>query len=49
MVDWSRRFEDPIPLPDDRKMLILKEAADCIMKLPMREQHLEEWQRRPKR
>jgi hypothetical protein len=44
MVDWSRRFEDPIPLPDGRKMLTLKEAADYIMKLPKGEQHLEEWQ-----
>jgi hypothetical protein len=44
MVDGSRRFEDPIPLPDGRKMLTLKEAADYIKKLPKGEQHLEEWQ-----
>jgi hypothetical protein len=44
MVDGSRRFEDPIPLPDGRKMLTLKEAAGYIRKLPKGEQHLEEWQ-----
>jgi hypothetical protein len=41
---WQRPFEDPIPLPDGRKMLTLKEAANYIMKLPKGEQHLEEWQ-----
>jgi hypothetical protein len=44
MANGSHRFEDPIPLPDGRKMLTLKEAADYIMKLPKGEQHLEEWQ-----
>jgi hypothetical protein len=44
MVDWSRRFEDPIELPDGRKMLTLTEAAAHIMKLPKGEQHLDEWQ-----
>jgi hypothetical protein len=44
MVDWSRRFEDPIPLPDDRQLITLKDAADFIMKLPKAEQQLEEWQ-----
>jgi hypothetical protein len=43
-TDWSRKFEDPIELPDGRKMLTLKDAAAYIMKLPKAEQHLEEWQ-----
>jgi len=43
-MSWSRRFEDPIELPDGRKMLTLKDAADYIMKLSKAEQHLEEWQ-----
>jgi hypothetical protein len=44
MVDWSRRFEDPIELPDGRKMLTLTDAAAYIMKLPKGEQHLDKWQ-----
>jgi hypothetical protein len=44
MVDWFRRFEDPIELPDGRKMLTVTEAAAYIMKLPKGEQHLDEWQ-----
>jgi hypothetical protein len=44
MVDWSRRFEDPIPLPDNRQLITLKDAAAYIMKLPKAEQDLEEWQ-----
>jgi hypothetical protein len=43
-MSWSRRFEDPIELPDGRKMLTLKDAAAYIMKLPKTEQHLDEWQ-----
>jgi hypothetical protein len=41
---WSRSFEDPIELPDGRKLLTLKNAADYIMKLPKAEQKHEKWQ-----
>ena len=41
---WSRPFEDPIVLPDGRKLLSLKNAADYIMKLPKVEQNHEKWQ-----
>jgi hypothetical protein len=41
---WNRPFEDPIDLPDGRKMLTLKNAADHIMKLPKAEQKHEKWQ-----
>jgi hypothetical protein len=44
MVDWSRRFEDPIPLPRGRQLVTLKDAAAYIMKLPKAEQNLEDWQ-----
>jgi hypothetical protein len=27
MKGWSRKFEDPIMLPDDRKLITLKHAA----------------------
>jgi hypothetical protein len=43
-TDWSRQFEDPIPLPDGRELLTLKAAADFIMKLPKAEQKHEKWQ-----
>jgi hypothetical protein len=41
---WSRPFDDPIPVPDGRQLLTLKDAADYVMKLPKAEQDLEEWQ-----
>jgi len=43
-VSWSREFEDPITLPDGRKLLTLKDAADYITKLPKKESDLPEWQ-----
>jgi hypothetical protein len=33
-VSWSREFEDPIPLPDGRKLITLRDAADYITSLP---------------
>jgi hypothetical protein len=41
---WSRPFEDPIPLPRGRQLVILKDAANYIMELPKAEQKLDEWQ-----
>ena len=41
---WSRPFEDPITLPDGRKLVTLKHAADFIMRLPKAEQKHEKWQ-----
>jgi hypothetical protein len=41
---WSRRFDDPIPLPRGRQLVTLKDAADYIMKLPKAEQNHERWQ-----
>jgi hypothetical protein len=43
-ADWSREFEDPIPLPKGRQLVTLKDAADYIMKLPKAEQKVQEWQ-----
>lgn len=28
--NWQRKFEDPIPLPNGRKLLTLRDAADYI-------------------
>ncbi len=43
-MSWQRKFEDPIPLPDGRKLVTLRDAADYIMKLPKTESDLPEWQ-----
>ena len=41
---WQRKFEDPIPLPDGRKLVTLRDAADYITRLPKKESDLPEWQ-----
>jgi hypothetical protein len=43
-LPWSAPFEDPIELPDGRKLLTLKDAADYITGLPKKESALPEWQ-----
>ena len=40
---WSASFEDPIPLPNGRRLLTLKDAA-YIIKLPKAEHSAPEWQ-----
>ena len=44
MKGWSRKFEDPITLPNGKTLVTLKNAADYIMKLPKAEQKHEKWQ-----
>jgi hypothetical protein len=41
---WSRKFDDPIPLPRGRQLVTLEDAAKYIQKLPKAEQQLAEWQ-----
>jgi hypothetical protein len=41
---WQRKFEDPIPLPDGRKLVTLRDAATYITNLPKKESDLPEWQ-----
>src|SRR5467141_4287239 len=43
-TDWSRAFDDPIPLPRGRQLVTLKDAAEYVQKLPKAEQDHEEWQ-----
>ena len=43
-MPWSAPFEEPIPLPDGRELLTLKDAADYITRLPKKESALPEWQ-----
>ena len=41
---WQRKFENPIALPDGRKLVTLRDAADYITALPKKESALPEWQ-----
>jgi hypothetical protein len=41
---WQRKFEDPIPVLDDRKLVTLRDAADYITGLPKKESDLPDWQ-----
>jgi hypothetical protein len=41
---WQRKFEDPIPLPDGRELVTLRDAATHIAALPKTEAALPEWQ-----
>jgi hypothetical protein len=41
---WSRKFDEPIPLPSGRKLVTLRDAADYITGLPKTESDLPEWQ-----
>ena len=43
-MPWSTPFEDPIVLSNGRKLLTLKDEADCITKLPKKESDLTQWQ-----
>ena len=43
-MPWSRRFEDPIILPDGRTLRTLRDAASYIMALPGKTRQSDEWQ-----
>jgi hypothetical protein len=43
-TDWQRKFEDPILLPDGRRLYTLRDAADYITDLPEQESKLAQWQ-----
>jgi cob(I)alamin adenosyltransferase len=42
-MSWSRRFDDPIPLPRGR-LVTLEDAGNYITKLPKAEHEAPEWQ-----
>jgi hypothetical protein len=42
--DWSRKFEEPIPLPKGRQLVTLRDAGSYITKLPKAEHVAPEWQ-----
>jgi hypothetical protein len=41
---WFKRFIDPIILPDGRKLLTLRDAAEYITALPKAEHDAVDWQ-----
>ena len=41
---WFKRFVDPIVLPDGRKLLTLRDAAEYITALPSAEHDAADWQ-----
>jgi hypothetical protein len=43
-VSWDQRFFDPIELPNGRKLVTLRDAAQYITKLPKAEHDAEAWQ-----
>jgi hypothetical protein len=43
-VSWSREFDDPIPLPNGRQLITLKDAGNYITRLPKAEHDAPEWQ-----
>src|SRR5712691_9156563 len=44
LMPWSRRFENPIPLPDGRTLRTLRDAASYLMALPGKTRQSDEWQ-----
>jgi hypothetical protein len=43
-ADWSRSFDETIPLPRGRQLVTLKDAGSYITKLPKAEHTAPEWQ-----
>jgi hypothetical protein len=43
-MSWSKRFFDPITLPDGRQLLTLRDAAQYITELPKAEHAAADWQ-----
>ena len=43
-MSWDQRFYDPIELPNGRKLVTLRDAAQYIIKLPKAEQQATHWQ-----
>jgi hypothetical protein len=43
-VSWSKRFDEPIPLPGGGELATLREAGAYIARLPKSEHDAAEWQ-----
>jgi hypothetical protein len=44
VADWSRAFDEPIPLPKGKALVTLRDAASYIMALPGKTRQSDEWQ-----
>ena len=44
VIDSSREFDEPIPLPKGKPLITLRDAALYITKLPKAEHDADEWQ-----
>ena len=44
MADWTREFDEPIPVPKGRQIVTLRDAGDYVAKLPKAEHMTAEWQ-----
>ena len=43
-AEWSRKYDEPIPLPKGRQLITLKDAGTYITKLPKAEHTATEWE-----
>ena len=43
MADWSRHFDEPIPVPGGRELVTLEDAGTYITKLSRAEHEAPEW------
>jgi hypothetical protein len=43
-MSWDQRFYDPIPLPGQKALVTLRDAARYITKMPKAEHDAEGWQ-----
>jgi hypothetical protein len=34
MADWTRKFDEPIPVPKGRRLITLRDTGDYVAKLP---------------
>ena len=44
MADWTRKFDEPMPVPKGRRLVTLRHAGDYIAKLPKAKYLTAEWQ-----
>jgi hypothetical protein len=44
MTNWRRKFDEPIPLPDGRKLVTLLDAGRYIEAMPKKIHDRPEWQ-----
>ena len=47
-MNWSRRFDNPVPMPDGSTIRTLGEAAEYAIRRPKKARSTEPWQRAAK-